>query len=289
MRFIVVTGLSGAGKSQAVNFLEDIGYFCIDNLPPVLISKFAEMCFTSKSEIDKIALVMDVRGLSFFDDFFESLEYLKKNNYKYEVLFLEAKDEVLIKRFKETRRRHPLARNERIINGIKIERVKLREIKNKADVIIDTSNLTLGELDSKIRKYFGDFDEKEDNKIYINVLSFGFKNGVPTDADLIFDVRFMKNPFYVEKLKKLSGNDKLVYDFVHSNETTIEFMKKLEDMLLFLIPNYIIEGKKQLVIAIGCTGGRHRSVAIVNRTHEILKLKGYNSESEHRDLNKDLM
>ena len=287
MRFVIVTGLSGAGKTQATRALEDLGYFCVDNLPPKLISKFAEVCTQSGGNIEKVALVIDIRGGIFFDDFFEALNYLRKNEFKYEILFLEATDEVLIKRFKETRRSHPLSPDGRVLTGITQEREKLREVKNIADIIIDTSKYEIRHLREKINKNYGDHTYPE-KQLSITVLSFGFKYGIPVDSDLVFDVRFIPNPFYIPELKQYSGNDEPVKDYVLKQEETGNFIEKLIDMLKYLIPNYIKEGKSQLIISIGCTGGRHRSVAIANEVYEILNRENYNSKIEHRDVAEDL-
>ena len=287
MRFVIVTGLSGAGKTQATRALEDLGYFCVDNLPPKLISKFAEMCTQSSGNIEKVALVIDIRGGIFFDDFFETLNYLKQNEFKYEILFLEATDEVLIKRFKETRRSHPLSPDGRVLTGITQEREKLREIKNVADIIIDTSKYEIRHLREKINMAYGDHTYPE-KQLSVTVLSFGFKYGIPVDSDLVFDVRFIPNPFYIPELKQYSGNDEPVREYVLKQTETISFVEKLLDMLKYLIPNYIKEGKRQLIISIGCTGGRHRSVAISNEVYELLNKENYNSRIEHRDVAEDL-
>ena len=284
MRFVIVTGLSGAGKTEATKSLDDIGYFCVDNLPPKLIPKFAEACNTG--QINKVALVMDIRGGVFFDDLFESLEYLRKNNFKYEILFLDCSDEVLVKRFKQNRRSHPLSPNGRVLTGINIERKKLREVQDKADIIIDTSKYPIKDLREKINEYFGDKSIEEE--ISISVLSFGFKYGIPVDSDLVFDVRFIPNPFYIPELKPLSGIDEPVKEYVLKQQETKDFLEKLNDMLKFLIPNYAKEGKKQLIVSIGCTGGRHRSVAIANAVYEELKKEDFNTSIEHRDINEDI-
>ncbi|MBP2033485.1 UPF0042 nucleotide-binding protein [Clostridium algifaecis] len=286
MRFVIVTGLSGAGKTQAVRNLEDLGYFCVDNLPPTLIPKFAEACYKTYGKIDKIALVIDIRGGQFFNDIFESLNYLKDNKYKYEILFLDASDEVLIKRFKESRRKHPLAPEGRILNGISMERNKLRELKDRADTIIDTSKLATRELREEINRIYSEEGQIE-TQLMITVLSFGFKYGIPVDSDLVFDVRFLPNPFYIPKLKKYSGNDKLVVDYITKFKQTNEFVNKLSDMLEFLIPYYLKEGKRQLIISIGCTGGRHRSVTIANIIYNNLKQNGYKVNIDHRDIEED--
>ena len=287
MRFVIVTGLSGAGKTQATRALEDLGYFCVDNLPPKLISKFAEMCTQSGGNIEKVALVIDIRGGIFFDDFLETLNYLKQNEFKYEILFLEATDEVLIKRFKETRRSHPLSPDGRVLTGITQEREKLREVKNLADIMIDTSKYEIRHLREKINQAYGD-NVHPKKQLSVTVLSFGFKYGIPVDSDLVFDVRFIPNPFYIPELKQYSGNDEPVKQYVLKQTETVNFIEKLVDMLKYLIPNYIKEGKRQLIISIGCTGGRHRSVAIANEVYEQLNKENYNARIEHRDVAEDL-
>jgi UPF0042 nucleotide-binding protein len=287
MRFVIVTGLSGAGKTQAIRNLEDLGYFCVDNLPSTLIPKFAEACYQTDGKIDRIALVIDIRGGKFFDDLFESLNNLKQQGYKYEILFLDASDEVLIKRFKESRRKHPLAPDGRILNGITMERNKLREVKDRANCIIDTSKLATRELREEISKIYAEEGQVE-NELIITVLSFGFKYGIPVDSDLVFDVRFLPNPYYIPELKKYSGNDEPVKDYVMNFSETQEFIKKLEDMLIFLIPNYLKEGKRQLIVSIGCTGGRHRSVTIANAIYGKLLSGGYKVNIDHRDIYEDV-
>ena len=285
MRFVVVTGLSGAGKTEATKSLEDMGYFCVDNLPPKLIPKFAEACNTGA--IEKVALVIDIRGGIFFDDLFESLMFLKNNEFEYEILFLDSSDEVLVKRFKEARRSHPLSPQGRVLNGINEERKKLREVKDRADIIIDTSKYAIRDLREKITKYYGESDVPEKD-LSVTILSFGFKYGIPVDSDLVFDVRFIPNPFYIPELKKYSGSDEPVKKYVLDQEETKGFITRLEDMLKFLIPKYIKEGKRQLIISIGCTGGRHRSVAIANAIHEKLLKDNFNARIEHRDISEDL-
>ena len=281
MRFVIVTGLSGAGKTEATKSLEDMGYFCVDNLPPRLIPKFAEAC--NSGNIEKVALVIDIRGGVFFDDLFESLMYLKSSEFKYEILFLDASDEILVKRFKEARRSHPLAPQGRVLTGISEERNKLREVKDRADIIIDTSKYAIRDLREKINEYYGDVKSPE-KQLSITILSFGFKYGIPVDSDLVFDVRFIPNPFYIPELKKYSGSDEPVKKYVLDQKETQGFIEKLEDMLRFLIPNYIKEGKRQLIVSIGCTGGRHRSVAI----DEQLLNDSFDSRIEHRDISEDL-
>ena len=287
MRFIIVTGLSGAGKSEATNALEDMGYFCVDNLPPKLIKKFAEVCKQSKGSIDKVALVMDIRGGIFFDGLFESLSELSKEQFQYEILFLDTSDEVLVKRFKEKRRSHPLAPGGRVITGIELERQKLRDVKDKADVIIDTSKYAIKDLREEMARKFGD-KEMPEKQMAITILSFGFKYGIPVDSDLVFDVRFIPNPFYIPELKPFSGNDEPVKNYVMEQTETQTFLQKANDMFEFLIPNYQKEGKRQLIISIGCTGGRHRSVAIANSIYETLRANNHDVYIEHRDIKEDV-
>ena len=285
MRFVIVTGLSGAGKSQAIRCLEDLGFFCVDNLPPALLPKFADLCYQTEGKSDSVALVIDIRGGRFFDDLFESLNLLKMQNYKYEILFLDASDDVLIKRFKESRRSHPLAPDGRILDGVNEERIKLAEVKSKSDNIIDTSNLTPRELKEEIIHIF--VEGKKFEGLMISVVSFGFKYGIPLDSDLVFDVRFLPNPYYVEVLKKQSGKDEPVKEYVLSWSEAKQFLDKVIDMAEFLIPYYIKEGKTHLVISVGCTGGRHRSVVISNEIHEMLKKNGHRVIVDHRDISED--
>jgi RNase adapter protein RapZ len=287
MRFVIITGLSGAGKSQALRCLEDLGYFCVDNLPATLIPKFAEACYQTEGKIDRIALVIDIRGGQFFDDLFVSLNFLKEQGLKYEILFLDASDEALIKRFKESRRKHPLAPDGRILNGITKERNRLKEVKDRANNIIDTTKLATRELRERLTAIYSEEGQIE-NELMITILSFGFKYGIPVDSDLVFDVRFLPNPFYIPELKAFSGNDKEVKDYVFSFEVTNSFIEKLQDMVEFLIPNYLKEGKRQLIVSVGCTGGRHRSVAIANEVYERLKGKGHKVTIDHRDINEDI-
>lgn len=281
MRFVIITGLSGAGKSQAVKYMEDFGFYCVDNLPPTLIPKFAELCHQSQGALDKIALVIDIRGGLFFNDLFDSLESLEKLGYHYEILFLDASDKTLIKRFKETRRSHPLLADVSIPEGIAIEREKLKELKERATNIIDTTNLRPAELKDELMNIY--VDGNESDNLLIHIVSFGFKHGVPLDADLVFDVRFLPNPFYIEELRSLTGNDTKVREYVMNSPVSLEFSNKLNDMIGFLIPHYIKEGKNQLVIAIGCTGGMHRSVTIAHVLYNYLKEKGYRVIMNHRD------
>lgn len=285
MRFIIVTGMSGAGKSITLKMLEDLGYYCVDNLPILLIEKFAQLLAVSKQNITRVALGVDIRSgeIAMLKD---TLEQMQLFGYTMEVLFLDATDEVLIKRYKETRRNHPLAGEGRINTGIKKERQMLKEIKRMADYILDTSTMLTRELKKELEQIF--VDNKDFKSLYINILSFGFKYGIPSDSDLVFDVRFLPNPYYIEELKHKTGNDKEVQAYVMETDIAKRFLKQLTEMLLFLIPNYIQEGKNQLVISIGCTGGKHRSVTLANRLYEALMGQGdYGVKIEHRDIDKD--
>lgn len=281
MEFLFITGMSGAGKSQAIKAMEDMNYYCMDNLPPVLLSKFAELCYESKKSIEKVAVVVDIRSGEFFDHLFKGLQGLKDKEISYKILFLDAADNVLIKRYKELRRPHPLNPEGSIIEGIKEERELLNDVKRRADYIIDTSKLTLGMLKEEISNIF--IKGQESRNISISINSFGFKHGTLLDGDLVFDVRFIPNPFYIPELKEYTGEDPNVREYVFSWEQTNVFVSKLIDMLEFLIPHYTREGKTQLIIGIGCTGGVHRSVAISNRVSEILKTNGHRVSVSHRD------
>ncbi len=283
MRFVVVTGMSGGGKSTALHMLEDVGFYCVDNLPVPLIEQFVELIAMPGSEVEKVALGLDVRVDQPFEDAQKALEKLKENGYNFEILFMEAGDSVLLKRYKETRRMHPLSPGGRVEDGIHKERKILQDIKEKADYVIDTSNLLTRELKEEIDRIF--VKNEEYNSLMVTILSFGFKHGIPADADLVFDVRFLPNPYYIEELKYKTGNDKEVQDYVMSFPEAGIFIDKLSDMLEFLIPNYVKEGKYQLVIGIGCTGGKHRSVTLANRLYERLKNKGnYGLKIAHRDV-----
>ncbi|HAE62592.1 MAG TPA: RNase adapter RapZ [Eubacteriaceae bacterium] len=285
MRFVIITGLSGAGKSHTIRAFEDWGYFCVDNLPPKLIPTFAELCSRSDNNIDKVALGVDSRGGVFFDDFANVIADMHERKFKFEVLFLEASDNVLITRYKESRRKHPLANDSRISVALKLEREKLAKIRDKANHIIDTSNLSVKDLKAELSKIY--LKDMEASGLLINVLSFGFKYGIPLDADLVFDVRFLPNPYYDEVLRPKTGNDKDVQDYVLKYSQTKEFINKLMDMLEFLIPYYTEEGKSQLVISIGCTGGQHRSVTIANIIHEKLQNNKHWAVIDHRDVKKN--
>ncbi|NLZ81283.1 MAG: RNase adapter RapZ [Clostridiales bacterium] len=287
MRFVIVTGMSGAGKSTALKMLEDAGYFCVDNLPIALVSKFADLIFHQSGGINKVALGTDVRSGTALEGLEAVLDKMVEKNYNYEILFLDASDQVLIKRYKETRRSHPLAAEERVDKGIVLERTKLEFLKKHADYIIDTSQLLTKELKLELENIF--IKDEKFNNLFITILSFGFKYGVPNDSDLVFDVRFLPNPFYIDELKEKTGNDEVVKEYVLKFDSATIFLNKLEDMLEFLIPSYILEGKNQLIISIGCTGGKHRSVTLANELYKRLNQseKEYGIRIEHRDIDKD--
>ncbi|WP_461812671.1 RNase adapter RapZ [Faecalimonas sp.] len=283
MRVVIVTGMSGAGKSTALKVLEDVGYFCVDNLPIPLLPKLAELLKIPRTEFNKIALGIDIRG---GQDFLELEEMLK--GIDCEIVFLDANDNVLVKRYKETRRTHPLTAQGSIGDGIYQEREILEPIKKKADYIIDTSLLLTRELKQALQKIF--VDNQEYKNLYLTIVSFGFKYGIPNDADLVFDVRFLPNPYYIEELRPKTGNEKEVQEYVMSNGKADVFLQKLQEMIEFLIPNYITEGKHQLVIGIGCTGGKHRSVTLANALYNYFKEKNqYGVRIEHRDIEKDAL
>lgn len=283
MRFVVVTGMSGGGKTTAMKMLEDAGYYCVDNLPISLLGKFVELMVTPTSELTKVALGIDVRAGEGIRDVADSFAKLKKQGCQYEILFMDAADHVLLKRYKETRRVHPMAPNERVEVGIEREREMLSDIYRQADYIIDTSTLLTRELKEELDRIF--VQNEDGHKLIVTVLSFGFKNGIPADADLVFDVRFLPNPFYIDELKHQTGNDKAVQEYVMSFDEAGEFLHKLTDMLEFLVSNYIKEGKYRLVLGIGCTGGKHRSVTLANAIYNKLKeLDICGVTLQHRDV-----
>ncbi|NLI69973.1 MAG: RNase adapter RapZ [Firmicutes bacterium] len=283
IQFVLITGLSGAGKSCAVNCFEDLGYFCVDNLPPLLIPKFAEMCLQSEGKVNRVALVCDVRGRDFFTHLFESLAELEADGFRYKILFLESSSDVLVRRYKETRRRHPLKKST-ILESIGKEVKILSEIRGKATSIIDTSFLTPNELRDRIISLYA--ENRREKSLQVTLVSFGYKHSIPSDCDLVFDVRFLPNPHYVEHLKPLTGNDTAVKDYVCKWPITRIFLQKLGEMLTFLIPHYVSEGKSHLIIGIGCTGGRHRSVTIANELFHFLQQEGCSLAIEHRDIDK---
>ena len=287
MRCVIVTGMSGAGKSTALKMLEDMGYFCVDNLPVPLIPKMAELLSVPGTEINKAALGVDIRSGQNFSELEKILKDLDQSGTRFEILYLESRDDVLIKRYKETRRFHPLSgKGGRVEEGIREERKRLKFLRERADYLIDSSHMLTRELRAELSKIF--VENKEYKNLYISVLSFGFKYGIPADADLVFDVRFLPNPYYVDELRPLTGLDDAVFDYVMASDTAKEFADKLEDMIRFLIPNYIKEGKTSLVIGIGCTGGKHRSVTIARELFSRLSKSGdYGIRLEHRDAEKD--
>lgn len=288
MRFVIVTGMSGAGKSTAMKMMEDIGFFCIDNLPIQLVDKLVEFYEKFESNIDKVAIGIDIRDKEGLEHIESTLTSLTEKKVLYDILFLDAENEVLIKRYKETRRNHPLAGKERIENGIVQEREKLEFLKEKATYIIDTSQLLTRELKLELEKIF--VENQDYKNLFVTILSFGFKYGIPSDSDIVMDVRFLPNPYYVDGLRAKTGNDKEIQDYVMQFEDAQVFLDKLEDLVKFLIPHYIEEGKNQLVISIGCTGGKHRSVTLANELYKRLQSeKDYGLKIEHRDIAKDAL
>lgn len=284
MRFVIVTGMSGAGKSSVLKMLEDTGYFCVDNLPIPLFKKFVKLI--SQGNYKKVALGLDIRSGETLNELDNVLADMKKSSVPFEILFLDCAPEVLVKRYKETRRNHPLSDLGRMDKGIESERERVDFLRKKADVIIDTTHLLIRELKVQINRIY--VDDVKFNNFFITVVSFGFKYGIPVDSDLVFDVRFLPNPYYVPELKNKTGNDPQVNEFVMSSEAAGHFLDKAEEMITFLIPNYINEGKNQLVISIGCTGGKHRSVTLVNEIVRRLRKTEYEVRSEHRDIGKDI-
>lgn len=283
MRFVIVTGMSGGGKRTALKMLEDAGFYCVDNLPVSLIEKFVELISMPNSEITKVALGLDVRADQSFEETTRILTELKGKGYKFEILFMDADEDSLIKRYKETRRIHPLAVEGRVGEGVRRERQVLETIRKNSDYVIDTSNLLTRELKEELDRIF--VKNEEYNSLMVTVMSFGFKHGIPAEADLVFDVRFLPNPFYIDELKHKTGNDKEVQDYVMSFGEAGVFLDKLNDMMQFLIPNYVKEGKYRLVIAIGCTGGKHRSVTLANELYRKMKDSGnYGINIYHRDV-----
>ena len=286
MQLIIVTGMSGAGKSTALKMIEDMGFFCMDNLPVSLMDKFMELALQDGSQFQKVAISIDIRSGRKVDRIHTVVRELKEKGFHVKLLFLDASDDVLVKRYKETRRVHPLAAGGRIEGGIRKEREAMEILRSQADVILDTSQLLTRELKVELEKIL--LKGQNYDNLYVTILSFGFKYGIPTDADLVFDVRFLPNPYYVEELRPKTGNNPAVRDFVMEHQNAEKFLDKLEDMIRFLLPNYVEEGKNQLVIAIGCTGGKHRSVTLANALHKRLKSNcTYGLRIEHRDLEKD--
>jgi len=279
---VIISGLSGSGKSTAVNALEDMDYYCVDNIPPTLLPTFIELCKNSEKEISKVALGIDIRERVSFDSAPRVIKEFKENGYPVNMIFLESSDSTLLKRYKETRRKHPLSNDGNISEGITKERKKLEELKELSNYTIDTSELNVHQLSEIIKNKF---KEEGSRNILLNIISFGFKHGIPNDADMIFDVRFLPNPYFVESLKNLNGTDKEVLDYIMEKEQSIEFIEKMTEFLDYLIPNYEKEGKAYLTIAIGCTGGKHRSVAITDKVAE--HFKDLSPLTRHRDISKN--
>lgn len=278
--FLIITGMSGAGKTQVIRTLEDLNFFCIDNLPAALIPKFAELCRQTSEQ--NVALVVDIRGGRFFDKLLNVLNEMEAGGQKYELIFLDASDSTLVRRYKETRRRHPLGAGTELLKSISNERELLKPLREKATRLIDTTNLATSQLKNLIFDLFSESTEKE--RMNIIVRSFGFKHGLPMDSDMVLDVRFLPNPFYDEDLRPLTGNDKPVADFICRYPQTFQYLKLEEQLLDFLVPQYVSEGKSQLVISVGCTGGQHRSVFVANKLYDYLRTQGYNVEITHRDI-----
>ena len=286
MDILIISGLSGGGKSKAASFLEDIGFYVVDNMPAAMILKFAEFRAAGSSRYDRVALVYDVRTASSFDELFEVLNTLKSSDGVCRMLFLEASPEVIIQRYKETRRRHPLSDSTATLEeAVEKEREMMAPVRERADFVINTSRTSTAQLRSEMLRLFGDTEEK--SGMTVNVMSFGFKYGLPLEADLVFDVRFMPNPFYIEELRHQTGLDCAVADYVFGYQQTKDFLKKLEDMLAFSLPLYAEEGKTSLTVAIGCTGGHHRSVAVTRALTEQIRAQGYSVTENHRDINRN--
>lgn len=286
MRFILISGLSGAGKSKSASFLEDMGYYVVDNLPAALIPKFAELCMAGQGRYDKVALVTDIRGGQTFDALFDALDQLRDMGCDYKILFVEASLETIIKRYKETRRSHPLAKAGRSLEeAVALERSALEPVRKRSEYILDTSALSTAKLRGEMLRLFGEGDGKP--AMSVSVISFGFKNGIPLEADLVFDVRCLPNPYYIAELRNQTGLDAGVRDFVFGYQQTRDLMSHLESLLSFLLPLYVEEGKTALVIAVGCTGGHHRSVAVTRALADFIRQKGYNASESHRDMTRD--
>ena len=283
MEFILISGLSGAGKSRAASVMEDMGFFCVDNLPAPLIPKFAELGMGGNGEYDRVALVTDIRGGTNFNSLFQALEDLKTMKCGYRIVFMEASDEVIIRRYKESRRNHPLAEEcDSLEEAIDLERKMLAPLKERADWVIDTTNLSARALRGELLRMFS--RDAAERSMEVRVLSFGFKHGIPTEADLVFDVRFLPNPYYVAELRPLTGLDEGVRDYALSSPQSQDFLKKLTEFVTYLLPRYLEEGKASLAIAVGCTGGHHRSVAVAHALAESIRRLNYPVSESHRDL-----
>lgn len=287
MEFIIISGLSGAGKSSAAAFLEDLGFYCVDNLPVALLTNFAGLCMAGAGtgKYSRVALVTDIRGGQTFDELFQALDELTQMHLNYQLLFLEASDEVIIKRYKETRHNHPLCRQGYSLpEAVQLERTALEPVRRRASHILNSTGLNLSKFRGELLRLFGMGAPSE--TISVSVTSFGFKYGIPIDADLVFDVRFLPNPYYIPELKECTGLEEDVRSFLFGYRQTNEFLRHLEELLAFLLPEYAEEGKSSLVIAIGCTGGHHRSVAITHAVADFIRQKGYSVEEQHRDISR---
>ena len=287
MEFIIISGLSGAGKSSAASFLEDLGFYCVDNLPVALITSFAGICMAGAGtgKYSRVALVTDIRGGETFDELFQALDELTAMNLDYQLLFVEASDEVIIKRYKETRHNHPLCRQGYSLpEAVQFERTALEPVRRRASHILNSTGLNLSKFRGELLRLFGMGALSE--AITVSVTSFGFKYGIPIDADLVFDVRFLPNPYYIPELKECTGLEEDVRTFLFGYRHTHEFLRHLEELLAFLLPQYAEEGKASLVIAIGCTGGHHRSVAMAHAVTDFIRQKGYSVEEQHRDISR---
>ena len=286
MRFLIISGLSGAGKSKTASFLEDMGFYVVDNMPAPLIPKFAELCMAGQGPYDKVVLVTDIRGGQTFDGLFTALDQLRDMGCDYQILFVEATLETIIKRYKETRRLHPLARSGRsLAEAVQLERSALEPVRQRAEYIVDTSALSTAQLRGEMLRMFG--DQGDAPAMSVTVISFGFKYGIPLEADLVFDVRFLPNPYYITELRHHTGLEDCVRDFIFGYQQTRDFVKLLERMVGFLLPLYVTEGKSALVIAVGCTGGHHRSVAIARSLANFIRQKGYSAAEDHRDMTRE--
>ena len=284
MEFLIVSGLSGAGKSTVMSILEDSGYFCVDNLPPVLIPKFAELCLAGAGSYERVAMVCDIRGGENFDGLFEAMDALKAMRFQYKVVFVEADDAAIIKRYKETRRSHPLMGEvDSLSQAVARERIVMEPVRRRSDYVITTTSLPVQKLRGQVLDLFAPY-RKSANEMSVTVTSFGFKYGLPLEADLVFDVRFLPNPFYVEELRPQTGLDQGVSDYVFANPAARELMERLRGLMDFLLPHFVEEGKSALVVAIGCTGGRHRSVAVTHALTEYIQSLGYAAGETHRDM-----
>lgn len=284
-RFTVITGLSGAGRSEAAKCFEDLGYFVIDNLPPALIEKMAELMLLPGTKVKQVALVVDARGGEFFPELEKSLAQLEERGLEFRIVFLEASDRALVRRFNESRRPHPLVESERVIEGIFQERQIMRRLRDRADVIIDTTDLNVHELREKIRSLFSELDAQDE--LAVSVISFGYKHGLPLDADMVFDCRFLPNPHWVDELRPLPGTSRKVRGYVLGKEATNQFLAKVRDLLSLLLPGFIKEGRHYVTIAVGCTGGKHRSVVVADEIARYLREKGFSSTVVHRDLERE--